>query len=349
MGMNLIKNTRYLPNLLQDRLHSLPLIVLYLTDGCNSRCAMCDIWRAPRRNMPLDMVDNLVEHAQKLNTQIVLLSGGEAMQHPDWPLIASKFRAVGIQVWLLTNGLLLNKQADLVAAHIDRVIISLDAGTAALYKHIRGVDALQLILDGMRTVSTTTPVSTRTTVMKANYHEMPLIVDVALANGASSVSFLAVDTTNPFAFGPRFEDSDTIPLHSEPHEFGGLAESDLPEFHRVLAQLMDSHDAHFAERRIEESPSKLWRLYDYFAAPYGKASFAPPRCNAPHISVVVNVDGRLQPCYFLPPDNNSIGIDNLNSQHMQAMRHAYRQQERPECTRCVCPLYRGPRSLLMGI
>lgn len=43
---------RPLLNLLGDRLHTLPLLVVYLTDGCNSKCITCDVWRLPRCNAP---------------------------------------------------------------------------------------------------------------------------------------------------------------------------------------------------------------------------------------------------------------------------------------------------------
>lgn len=351
-----LQNVRYLPNLLHNRLQKLPLLVLYLTDGCNSRCTMCDIWQAPRRNMDMQLVDELVADAVRLQTEMVLLSGGEAMQHPHWPEIATQFRKAGIQVWLLTNGLLLKKQAEAVQNTIDRLTVSLDAATPALYEQIRGVDALALLLEGMQLVSQTVPVSTRTTLMRANFRQMAQIVDVALSNGASSVSFLAVDTVNPHAFGPRFEHDSGIPLAQaatttapDTDPYGGLLLEDLDDFAAVLQGLLRTHAACFMDGRIEESPAKLQRLYDFFAAPYGKATFAPPRCNAPHISTVVNVDGRLQPCYFLSGNDTPQGLAGLNDPHMQQMRADYRNGERPECDRCVCPLYRGPRSLLRGL
>jgi MoaA/NifB/PqqE/SkfB family radical SAM enzyme len=249
---------------------------------------------------------------------------------------------------------LLRKQAQDVIRHIDRVTVSLDAATPELYQKIRGVDALDVILDGMQIVSAAgVPVSTRTTLMRANFHQIPLIVDTALEAGANSASFLTVDTHNAHAFGPRFEHDATIPLAQEPvvDEFGGLTADDLPEFATVLDRLEETHAEHFADGRIEESPAKLRSYYHYFAAPYGLGEFTPPRCNAPHISAVVNVDGQLQPCYFLPTSGqvNGQGLQEaINSEDMVKMREAYRQGEREECGRCVCPLYRGPRSLLRG-
>ena len=97
-------------NLTGDKLYSLPLLILYLTDGCNSRCATCDIWQNPRRNMPMQLVDSIVDTVNELGIRWVLLSGGEAMQHPQWAEISQKFRAQGVHVMLLTNGLLLKKQ-----------------------------------------------------------------------------------------------------------------------------------------------------------------------------------------------------------------------------------------------
>ena len=85
-------------NLASDSLHSLPLLILYLTDGCNSRCVSCDIWQNPRRNMPMPLVDSLLETVPELGIRYVLLSGGEAMQHPEWDTIAKKFRAAGVHV-----------------------------------------------------------------------------------------------------------------------------------------------------------------------------------------------------------------------------------------------------------
>ena len=51
-------------NLVSDKLRALPLVVLYLTDGCNSRCVTCDIWKLPRRNMSMELVDQLAAVAR---------------------------------------------------------------------------------------------------------------------------------------------------------------------------------------------------------------------------------------------------------------------------------------------
>ena len=343
-------------NLLGDKIHTLPLVVLYLTDGCNSRCVTCDIWRNPRRNMSRAVVEQVASAAEELQMRWVLLSGGEAMQHPHWPQIAQRLRAAGLHVMLLTNGLLLRKQLADVLTSVDEVIVSLDGGTAATYEAIRGVDAFDLVLEGIQLVRAGgIPVTTRTTVQQANYHEIPKIIEVACAADVNSISFLTVDVSSEIAFGPRFvadpalalADAGPISVHQPPTST--LSHDDLPRLASVLAEVEQRFAAEFASGRIAESPAKLRRMLTYFSAVLGEGDFPRPRCNAPHFSTVIEVDGRLRPCYFLPEYGRLKGgslAEALNIDTAQALRQAYRSGQRAECERCVCPLYKGPRSLL---
>jgi Fe-coproporphyrin III synthase len=355
-------------NLAGDRLHTLPLMVLYLTDGCNSRCVTCDIWRNPRRNMSMELVEELAQTFADLQVRYVLLSGGEAMQHPEWATIARRFRSEGAHVMLLTNGLLLRKQAEDVINSVDEVIVSLDGGNAATYDAIRGVDAFDLIMDGIRAVRAGgIPVTTRTTVQRANFREIPQIIDAGLAAGVNALSFLAVDVSNEFAFGNRFENHEHaiepsgsqfiadvgIPMANETMMSNALSADDVDELARIIDDIEVRYANDFAEGRIAESPDKLRRiLVQYFRGVSGQGEFSPPRCNAPHFSTVIEVDGTLRPCYFLPAfgrlrKNGEMTLkEALNVPAAQALREAYRRGQRPECARCVCPLYKSPRALL---
>lgn len=342
---------RHLRALVGDTLHTLPILVLYLTDGCNSRCATCDIWRSPRRNMRLELAEKLALEASALGLRWAVFSGGEAMQHPAWPQIAGLFRARGARTILLTNGLLLKKQAADVIAAVDEVVVSLDAATPATYEAIRGVDAYELVIEGIRAVRAGgVPVTTRTTLQRSNFREMPAIIRAAKAAGATGISFLTVDVSNPFAFGPRF-DGLTVPVVNE-HEppAAALTAPDVASFDAILTDIEREFAADFANGLLHESPAKLRLMAGYFRALSGDEPFPPVRCNAPHISAVVEVDGTLRPCYFLPATGRVLpggGLGSaLNAPEALALRRAYRRGERPECARCVCPMYKGPRALL---
>lgn len=349
-------------NLVGDKLHTLPLVILYLTDGCNSRCITCDIWRNPRRNMHMDLVETIVEECSALRVRWVLLSGGEAMQHPHWPEIARRFHESGIYVMLLTNGLLLRKQADALRGSVDEVIVSLDGGTQDTYKAIRGVDAFDVVLDGMRAARDVgLPVITRTTVQHANFREIPRIIDVAQAAGATRVSFLAADVSNAVAFGPRFENDGSLQFISN-NVYANpviLTEGEIADLSLLLDDVAEHYKAAFESGLMAESPAKLRRiLVDYFRVMAGLDSIensVRPRCNAPHLSTVIEVDGTLRPCYFLPQygtlESNGAGRkvtlkSALNSDLAVSLRRAYRAGERKECERCVCPLHKGPKAVL---
>jgi MoaA/NifB/PqqE/SkfB family radical SAM enzyme len=342
---------RHLLNLTRHTLRSLPILVLYLTDGCNSRCATCDIWRSPRRNMALALAEQLAAEAGALGVRWAVFSGGEAMQHPEWPVIARAFRAQGARTILLTNGLLLKRQADAVIDSIDEVVVSLDAGAAATYEAIRGVDAFERVLEGISAARAGgIPVTTRTTLQRANFRELPAIIAAAKAAGATGISFLTVDVSNPFAFGPRFDGLAVPVINAHEPPTAPLSLDDVAEFEAILAQIEQQHAADFASGLLHESPAKLRTMAAYFRALAGAGALPSVRCNAPHTSAVVEVDGTLRPCYFLPSIGQAAGAAGLaaalNTPEALALRRAYRAGERAECARCVCPLYKGPRALL---
>lgn len=330
--------------LTRDHLLTLPLLVLYLTDGCNSRCIMCDIWHRPRRNMSAELIDSLLGQADSLNIGWLLLSGGEAMQHPQWSDIARRFRALGVRVMLLTNGLYVRRQYEQIIEHVDDLIISLDAADGATYQMIRGVDALAPILEGMQLCAEGgVRITTRTTVQSANFQQMPAIIRTALDAGAHQVSFLPIDVSSDFAFGERSAQGISDPSL--------LSVSQTAELEGILHQMTREFAREFETHQIAESPAKLRRtLLEYFRAWHGLGDFPPPPCNAPHFSVVVEVDGTLRPCYFLPsmgkfqPDQSLRQA--LNQTTARDLRRQYRTGQRAECARCVCPLYKSSRDLL---
>lgn len=345
---------QHLMNLTSDRLRTLPVLVTYLTDGCNSRCAMCDIWRSPRRNMSDALMDTLIDSLRPLQVRWLVLSGGEVMQHPGWARVAERARAEGVRVFLLTNALLLTRQIESVIAHVDELVVSLDAGTAPTYEAIRGVDGFDRVLEGISLASAGgVQVTTRTTLQAANFRELPQIIDAAQGAGAHHISFLPIDVANPVAFGPRFPTEPLNPLqllpvqeHQPPAMALNLAECE--ELTGLIDSITQTHADAFERGLIAERPAKLHQFARYFRAVAGEGSFPTVRCNAPHVSTVVEVDGTLRPCYFLPTWGKLEGrslASALNDPAALTMRQAYRRGERQECEACVCPLYKGVRSL----
>lgn len=317
-------------------LRQLPLITLYLTERCNSRCVSCDYWRTGNADIDLAQVSRLLPQLQRLGTRLVVLSGGEPLLHREWADIAQLLRDSGLKVWLLTAGLALAKHADQASKLFDVITVSLDGANAQTYAAIRGVDAYAHVSRGIRAVvAKGGRVTLRVTLQRANYRELNHFVALAHELGVSEVSFLTVDVANPHAFGrvqPKAADL-------------ALGIDDLPVFEHLIAELEHNRAADFSSGFIAQSPGKLRRMLQYFAAVQGRATYPAVRCNAPQFSAVMDAHGQLQPCYFIPGPQvhpRAALTDTLNSDAMIELRSRIRKGDRPECRTCVCSLYREP-------
>ncbi len=314
----------------------LPLVTLYLTERCNSRCVTCDYWRHGRKDVTLQSVEALLPDLEVLGTHTALLSGGEPLLNPDWAAIAELLRARGLELWLLTSGLSLAKHAQRAAELFDTITVSLDGTCAETYAAIRGLDAFDKVCEGISAAAAAgATVGLRVTLQRANYRELPRFVTLARELGAHQVSFLTVDVSNPHAFA-RLDDFS--------HQLA-LGPDDLPLFEAALDTLEREHAEDFRQRFIAESPAKLRRMGEYFAALTGACAFPPVRCNAPEFSAVVGVDGRVAPCFFIPGPGigGAAGLrGSLADEAMVELRRAIRAGERRECERCVCSMYREP-------
>ncbi|HEY7996963.1 MAG TPA: radical SAM/SPASM domain-containing protein [Steroidobacteraceae bacterium] len=320
-------------------LERLPLVTLYLSERCNSRCVTCDYWRHGVADLSLEQVRRLLPDLARAGTQVVLISGGEPLLNGEWAQIAALLRTQGLKLWLLTSGLSLAKHAARVAALFDAVTVSLDGTDDTTYQSIRGLDAFDKVCEGVRALAhTATPASLRVTVQRANYRQLPQFVALARELGAQQVSFLAVDVANPHAFARREAFATGLALERE----------DLP----VLAQIVDDMEreleAEFRSGLIADSPRKLRRIHRYFSAVCGLGAFPPVHCNVFEYSAVIGATGQVSPCFFIsgPPSAQWAGDLGavLNAAPMRALRADIRSGRRSECERCVCSLWREPDS-----
>lgn len=320
------------------RLQRLPLVTLYLTERCNSRCVTCDYWRYGADDLSLQGLQQLLPELRRLHTEVALFSGGEPLLNPAWEPMAQLLRAAGLRLWLLTSGLSLAKHAARAATLFGSITVSLDGTNRATYQAIRGLDAFENVCAGVRAAAAHgVPVGFRVTLQRANYRELPRFVELAHECNARQISFLAVDVANPHAFARK----DPRALHL------ALQAEDLDPLQQLLQQLEHDHAADFRSGFIAESPQKLRRLHQYFAAVLGRAPYPAVRCNAPEVSAVVDAHGQLHPCFFIAGPTQAAALTSgldaaLNSAPMTALRAQIRAGQRPECATCVCPLWRTP-------
>jgi Fe-coproporphyrin III synthase len=321
----------------------LPLLVFYATSRCNSRCTSCDWWQhSGADDLTLDEIAGVAAVLPSLGTRIVAFSGGEPLLRSDIFDVAACFRAHDLTLQLLTSGVRLERMAEGVAEHFSRVWVSLDAARDDLYKSVRGIDALRAVDRGiarLRRIAPSVPVTLRSTLHRANFRELPQLIEHARTLGVDGISFLAADVSSQ-AFGRRVTPGSPLSPTL------ALTMDEVDEFAAIVERTLAVYRHDFESGFVAERPEKLRRLPKYYAALAGNASFPPVQCNAPWVSAVLEANGAVRPCFFHPPVGNvrDEPFHRLVTRRLPAFRADLNVRENPTCARCVCTLNAGWRN-----
>jgi Fe-coproporphyrin III synthase len=325
---------------LTNRTFVLPVVVFFPTSRCNSRCVSCDWWKCSGAgDLSLKEIEAVADALPALGTRLVLFSGGEPLLRPEVFEAAALFRENEVTLHLHTSGVLLDRTAADVARVFSRVIVSLDASTEVLYQAVRGVAALTALERGvarLQRLAPHIPITARATLHRWNFRELPRLIDHARAMALDGISFLPADVYSS-AFGREFPArSDTLALDRE----------EVAEFSDLVEETISSRVDDFASGFVAESPQKLRRLPQYYAALRGEARFPSVSCNAPYMSAVIEADGSVRPCFF----HQTVGsvrqepLAAIVKRNLPAFRENLSMESNPVCTRCVCSMRTGWRN-----
>jgi MoaA/NifB/PqqE/SkfB family radical SAM enzyme len=323
----------------KHEIHTLPVLVVFPHNQCNCRCVMCDIWRIRQANQitPEDLQIHL-QSFRELGVQWVVLSGGEPQLNEKWSWLAQMLRSIGSRVTLLSAGLLLQSQAELVSECVDDVIVSLD-GPPAIHNRIRRIpNAFEQMADGVRAlrkIRPSIPIGARCTVQKANHCSLRAVAGTAKETGLSSISFLAADlTSTAFNRAEPWPDARAERVALLPQEADGLE----GEIESLIHELKGDLESGF----IVESPDKLRRIVHHFRAHLGQMAPLAPRCNAPWVSAVIEASGDVRPCFFhsvLGNIHRQSFPEIINGPEGLEFRSTLNVAENKICRNCVCSLY----------
>ena len=321
------------------QIRTLPVLVIFPHNQCNCRCVMCDIWRIREARVitPADL-EKQRNSLRELGVRWVVFSGGEPQLNEKWSALARMLREVGSRVTLLTAGLLLKPQAQVVADSIDDVIVSLD-GPPTVHNHIRRVPgAFEQMSEGvsaLHQLRPEMPVRARCTVQRANHSSLRAVVQSAKEIGLTSISFLAADLTST-AFN-RAEG--WLPDHLNRV---ALTSGETDALETEIERLINEQQADLDSGFVVETPGKLRRIVRHFRAYLGQAQNVAPHCNAPWVSAVIEATGDVRPCFFHPAFGNihtQALPDILNGPEALRFRANLDVASNPICQRCVCSLH----------
>ena len=333
--LNTISNTAY----------TLPVVILYVTEGCNLKCVTCSYREPLPGELSLQEIKTLAKELKAFGLKHIVYSGGEPLLRSDFKQICELFSALNIKQTLLTNGLLLEKRIGYISEYFAEIIVSIDGAKAETHNKIRGVNSFDLILKGISKAlndNKNSQVSIRTVIQKQNFRELGDFIKLAKSIGVNRMSFLAADVSSD-AYG-----RDKRGAVSENSAIA-LNEEEVIEFRKIIGDVTREYKKEFDSKFISESPQKMHHIAEYYKALLGKASFPRNYCNAPMVSAVITSTGDIHPCFFLPSFGNvrKNSFDKLiNSVNIKETRRQVKSYKLERCQQCVCTLYKSPKSAL---
>ena len=328
-----------------DRIRALPIVILMPHSACNCKCVMCDIWKGNHnlKQLTEQDIEALLDSLKRLGTRQVLMSGGEALLNPNFFRFCEILKKEEIGITLLSTGLSLRRHAENLVKWVDDIIVSLD-GDEPLHDHIRNIPgAFRKLKEGIQAIRFLDPsfrITARTVIHRLNFRHWLDIIRAAKAIGIDQISFLPADVSS--------EAFNRANPWDEPRQHEILpAKEELPELLAIIQRLIHDHKEYFDTRFIAESPDKITKIGAYYTASYGLNPFPYKKCNAPWVSTVVEADGTVRPCFFLPPMGN-IHTDSLdtilNSRESIQFRKTLDMDTNSTCIKCVCYLNLSPHA-----
>jgi len=304
---------------------------------------MCDIWKGNNNVKQLEETDieKLLDSMREFSTKVVVMSGGEALMHPNFFRLCELIKSRKIKITLLSTGLLLKKYASEIMAKTDEVIVSLD-GSKEIHDKIRNVpnafDKLKEGVHGLKRLNPKFRITARCVIQRKNFEDLPNIVASAREICLDQISFLTADVTTNAFNRPELWGEEKI---GEVR----LSKEELVLFKSTIESLIQTHSQDFESHFIAESPQKIRRFYNYYAAFQGLSDFPKISCNAPWVSAVIEADGSVRPCFFHEV-NGDIREETLagiiNSERSISFRKNLDVQSNSICKKCVCSLNLSP-------
>jgi MoaA/NifB/PqqE/SkfB family radical SAM enzyme len=304
--------------------------IIVLTEQCNSRCGMCDYWKShPARSLAADVIEDFWQRRVTTQPDFITLSGGEPLLFPELFRLADFFKPRADHLVLSTNGLILADHYQDVAGRFDKVIISLDGASPETYHKVRGVDGWKAVTQAaaaLRSYSSATKMIFKMTIQKENFRDLPDLMALARDLGADGVALAVPDLVSAAFIKPDADKNKAaarvLLSPGEAEEFAGLA-------HQVCRDYRDLINSGYL---IE---GNLDRFVSFFRDGYpGRID---RECFMARRRLIVNADGALRPCFFLPPlgriEDPAEG-EIFDSEPFQNFRRGFSSWMHPACSRC---------------
>lgn len=173
------------------------MIQIMLTNRCNIKCKICNVWKHDSgEEMATEVVKRLIDQAIEMGIKTIYMTGGEAFLRKDIFELIDYAARPGIITTVNTNGSFITNEfaKRIVSSKLRNICFSLDGATPETHNVIRGegvfekaVKAIEYInfykkmlhRDGFVNEEQCLNVGLTSVIMKASLKELPELVNLA--------------------------------------------------------------------------------------------------------------------------------------------------------------------------
>ncbi len=316
-------------------------IQINFTFRCNLRCKMCSMHdrlkdlQSQNRPVELDVsvMRKVIQEAASMGVNSLILVGGEPFLEPQLFDLISFANHCGIDgITVVTNGTLLSRKTieRVFESNLSNLSISIDAAREETYRHIRGENVLQQIIDNIHSLNALKKEANRgcpsvvsvCTIMDQNLEELIDVVRLCRELGIGRIIFQPVvgDNTN------QSKSDFSSPSFVRPDRYN-VMEKAIDEL--IKYKISDKSNFEF----IANSINHLRFMKKYFR---GRLSARGIPCYAGFNRIQIVQEGKLYFCVNQDTQVSTFGDmsrDNLGALWFSREARAYRKSIK----KCVSP------------
>lgn len=301
-------------------------INLEITDACNLRCAMCDIWKEKHNSyFSIDMVNNIFESTAVSKNVDITLTGGELFLHPELYEITEKINCLRPKKikTISTNGFLSNELLAFIEnfrkdlSNEFSVHISLDG--INLHDKQRGLKSKDTILNTIKLLKTEfkgIPISIKFTITTVNCTDIWDTYQFCKNNGLKFKPKIV-------EYAPNYTNRESNREFHFNHNQKLQIKNDLLKVNKELNSLF-----------ITDSIKYLYNIN------------APHYCLTPFNRAFVMASGEVYSCIHFDRIGNINEEPFENIWNSAAANHHRAQIDRENCRKCVS--YHGGKDISIG-
>jgi len=306
---------------------SLDNVFIDLTSRCNLNCSYCFNYETVHDNhtdLPVRIVEKLLEDPLAEGVSSWFLSGGEPLLYPQLDELLALFQKHGVRPKIASNGYMMSPiiTDKLISFDVNSVQFSIDTLDENQFRVLRdgSVDVLQRTIDNLK-YAVSSPL--RTVVSSV----LTKINSENICSMMTYFSNLGVDSYTLYLYTPGIN----LP---NMHDFVLTP----PEVLVLLDNLIQYYYDHINTRIIDTNLPWIEGTA-FFNKWKGKIDLRTHGCGAGQFTLSVNVNGKVSPCICQDSDDfvcGDLNLSDLSSIWHSAEIETFRSSHRriPECNGC---------------